>query len=156
MTAADTWAASRDETIREAFGLVVDRLRPAGVIGPASMTDVEWNARKVNTLNAQFRKRFEEFLAFVEQKGVEHGVDFIVWEGVRSVTRQLKLYRQGRTTPGKIVTKTIASSHLFGCAIDLCVRSPKSQPVFVLPSWYVTEVLPLAKVCGLSSLLRPR
>ena len=152
MTAADTWAASRDETIRQAFGLGVDLLRPAGVIAPAALPDVEWNARKIATLAPMFRERFVHFLDLTEQKGAEHGVDFIVWEGVRSIARQLKLYRQGRTTPGKIVTKTIASNHLFGCAIDLCARSLKGQPVFALPPWYTSEVLPLAKVCGLESL----
>lgn len=51
--------------------------------------------------------------------------DFMVIEGVRTEQRQLQLYRQGRTTPGPIVTWTMSSKHFvnkktgFGHAVDL-------------------------------------
>lgn len=44
---------------------------------------------------------------------------FIVVEGLRTVKRQQELYNQGRTTPGKIVTWTMASKHIDGKAVDL-------------------------------------
>ncbi|MHA7847130.1 M15 family metallopeptidase [Serratia sp. D1N4] len=46
-------------------------------------------------------------------------VDFIVIEGVRTQARQRELWAQGRTTPGKIVTRTMKSKHLEGRAVDL-------------------------------------
>lgn len=46
-------------------------------------------------------------------------VDFGITEGLRSITRQKELYAQGRTTPGKIVTKTMRSRHLTGHAVDV-------------------------------------
>ena len=46
-------------------------------------------------------------------------VDFTVVEGHRSQERQVELYAQGRTKPGKIVTKTLNSKHTAGKAVDL-------------------------------------
>ena len=45
--------------------------------------------------------------------------DFSVLEGLRSKARQKKLYAQGRTTPGPIVTWTLSSKHILGEAVDL-------------------------------------
>ena len=52
-------------------------------------------------------------------------VDFTVIEGVRTKERQAELYAQGRTTAGKIVTKSLVSRHFvnektgFGHAVDI-------------------------------------
>ncbi len=46
-------------------------------------------------------------------------VDFTVTEGYRPQARQNKLYAQGRTEPGKIVTWTLKSEHTRGNAVDL-------------------------------------
>lgn len=52
-------------------------------------------------------------------------VDFMVLEGVRSQERQRKLYAQGRTAPGAIVTWTLNSNHFvnpktgYGHAVDI-------------------------------------
>lgn len=51
--------------------------------------------------------------------------DFMVICGVRTLAEQKKLYAQGRTAPGRIVTWTLRSRHLpaadgFGRAVDLC------------------------------------
>ena len=43
---------------------------------------------------------------------------FVV-EGLRSLERQKELYAQGRTKPGRIVTKTMNSKHIIGHAVDL-------------------------------------
>jgi peptidoglycan LD-endopeptidase CwlK len=45
--------------------------------------------------------------------------DFSVEEGVRTLARQKRLYAQGRTKPGKIVTWTLKSKHIEGKAVDL-------------------------------------
>lgn len=52
-------------------------------------------------------------------------VDFTVIEGLRTPERQAELYAQGRTKPGKIVTKSLTSNHFindqtgFGHAVDI-------------------------------------
>ncbi len=46
-------------------------------------------------------------------------VDFTVLEGVRTLERQKRLYAQGRTAPGNIVTWTMKSKHITGDAVDL-------------------------------------
>lgn len=45
--------------------------------------------------------------------------DVIVIEGLRPQSRQNKLYAQGRTEPGNIVTWTLESEHTKGNAVDL-------------------------------------
>lgn len=45
--------------------------------------------------------------------------DFSVIEGLRTKARQRRLYSQGRTRPGSIVTWTMASKHIEGKAVDL-------------------------------------
>ena len=153
MDKADEWAAKWDIRLRSELGLTKDLLRPEGIERPSEMTDLTWSARKIDTLLPQFKERFWDYAYAVDSVAGAHGVDYIIWCGVRSVAKQLQLYRQGRTTPGPIVTKTIAGGrHMFGCAIDWCLRTPKGQPNFKLPLWHKTEVLALARPHGLRSL----
>ena len=52
----------------------------------------------------------------------ENGIDFVVAQGFRSIEEQNKLYAQGRTKPGKVVTNARGgdSLHNFGVAFDVC------------------------------------
>src|SRR5947208_1411389 len=58
-----------------------------------------------------------------------------VKEGLRSWNEQQKLYEQGRTTPGKIITQCPGghSFHNFGLAVDLAPGDP-SKPIWI-PDW---------------------
>lgn len=64
-------------------------------------------------------------LVRVATRALELGVmDFTVTDGVRTLEEQAKLYRQGRSDPGPIVTWTLESNHLpkedgYGYAIDI-------------------------------------
>lgn len=149
---ADDWAREWGDRIRDRFNIGDPWLRPEGDVGPAAMTDLMWNNGKAAEVAPAFQPHFRAFLAAVDSVSAAHGTDLIAWYGVRRLETQLEKYRQGRTTPGKIVTKTIASLHLFGMAVDLCVRTSKGQPSFTLPGWYRTEILPLAAAHGLRSL----
>src|SRR5690606_37589089 len=51
----------------------------------------------------------------------EYGHNVTMVEGVRTPERQAALFAQGRTTPGEVVTWTLASKHLTGTAADLMV-----------------------------------
>lgn len=57
-------------------------------------------------------------------KAKEAGFDLRITDGHRTPQEQDKLYSQGRTFPGKIVTNAKAnqSLHNFKCAIDVCDR----------------------------------
>lgn len=155
------WARDRGTQIRAAFGLVADPLRPYTPSGPkmSAMSADAWNARKIATLAPQARLKFTAFLAEAQMVARAHGTELAIWWAVRPLEEQLEKFKQGRTAPGMVVTKTIASNHLWGMAVDLVFRSPTGQPLFNgppgatgYPRWYYREVLPLAARHGLSSL----
>lgn len=58
------------------------------------------------------------------------GLEPRVAQGLRTFEQQKKLYDQGRTEPGKIVTnaKPGSSFHNFGCAVDTCFIGPDPFP----------------------------
>lgn len=67
----------------------------------------------------------------------DESIFFRVTQGLRSWADQDKLYQQGRTTPGKIVTNAPAghSWHEFGLAVDLVVMIDDNT----VPDWDVTH-----------------
>lgn len=158
------WAADRGVQIRQAFGLAPDPLRPYTRSGPkpSEMSADEWNARKIATLAPIARPRFAAFLVAAQRVARAHGTELLIWWAVRPLESQTALYQQGRTTPGDIVTRTIASNHLWGLAVDLTFRSPSGEVLFRgpggtgYPPWYYREVLPLAATHGLQSLYLAR
>lgn len=73
--------------------------------------------RDTNLLAPIFRDKVLAAIALAKKEGYEIGI----FEGYRSPTRQDHLFSQGRSTPGKIVTKAKAyqSAHQFGLACDI-------------------------------------
>lgn len=71
------------------------------------------------TLDPAFRGTVERVLA---RSAEATGVEWIVTEGRRTMARQAELFAQGRTAPGRVVTKARpgSSSHNFGLGADLC------------------------------------
>ncbi len=63
------------------------------------------------------------------------GLRIYIYEGLRSPERQAELYAQGRTKPGKIVTKAgpWQSMHQYGLAIDFVPLAPhpKAEGMYV-------------------------
>ena len=72
-------------------------------------------------LNKKFRIKAEAFLAAAQPILEKHGATAEVISGLRSWPQQAALYAQGRTKPGRIVTKARPGSswHNYGLAIDL-------------------------------------
>lgn len=64
---------------------------------------------------------FERISALVKQ-GQAEGADFYAISAQRDYAEQTKLYAQGRTAPGPVVTwaKAGESAHNFGLAVDFC------------------------------------
>jgi peptidoglycan L-alanyl-D-glutamate endopeptidase CwlK len=72
-------------------------------------------------LNKKARAKLEPFVVAAQAAMAAHGVTVEVISGLRSWAQQSALYAQGRTKPGKIVTKARPGSswHNYGLAIDL-------------------------------------
>ena len=75
------------------------------------------NAEEVEKLNPIVADLVEKILIEAEAQGL----DILITDGLRTNEEQTKLYNQGRTTKGKIVTKARAgqSLHNYGLAIDI-------------------------------------
>lgn len=63
---------------------------------------------------------FRELLRGLQAKLAAENIPLLLFEGARTPARQAALYAQGRTTPGKIVTRAAAweSFHQYGFAAD--------------------------------------
>lgn len=61
----------------------------------------------------------------------EMGRELIIVSAYRSLEAQAKLYAQGRSAPGKIVTRAVAGSspHNFQCAVDCWVMSEDGSSI---------------------------
>jgi len=75
----------------------------------------------LGSLNKKALAKLDRFLTIVESIMTPKGVKVEVISGLRSWAAQAALYAQGRTKPGKIVTKARPGSswHNYGLAIDL-------------------------------------
>lgn len=66
----------------------------------------------------------EELAELMEEAIKESPIDFMIVDGLRTKEQQMELYAQGRTKPGKIVTKVDGvkrlSKHQTGKAVDIC------------------------------------
>lgn len=80
-----------------------------------------------------------------------HGIDVLIYCTKRSLEEQALLYRQGRTTPGKIVTfaKPGESAHNFGMAFD-CVPMLQGKPQWDPKSPLWASVGPAGESVGLA------
>jgi len=78
--------------------------------------------RALESLEPGFKALVVSLLAELK----ERGINCVVTSGRRTIAEQNKLYAQGRTTPGNIVTKAKGgqSPHNFGLAADLCPTHP--------------------------------
>lgn len=82
-------------------------------------------SRKISDLTLEMQDAFQ----FFRHKADLAGVQFLVTSTYRSQEEQDALYRQGRTTPGKIVTWTHHSRHTERDAFDVCVLK-QGKPVW--------------------------
>lgn len=62
----------------------------------------------------------------------EIGITIVITDGFRSISEQDRLYRQGRTEPGNIVTyaKGGESYHNYGLAIDFALKSEDGEIIW--------------------------
>lgn len=76
--------------------------------------------KNLETLHPDVQEQFRQFLIEAQALAETRGLEYKVICGTRSWEQQAKIYAQGRTAPGKIVTKAPPghSMHNFGLAID--------------------------------------
>lgn len=88
---------------------------PAGVEGVDARS-----LRMIRTLDPKFQPRAIDFLLAAKVEARKHGCDYVIISGTRTWAEQDALYAQGRTKPGRVVTKARAgqSNHNFGIAFD--------------------------------------
>lgn len=83
------------------------------------------NIRRVSELSSEIRLEAETFLLSADLNGMH----LRITQGHRSIEEQDKLYAQGRTSPGSIVTNARGgqSFHNYGLAFDV-VEMKNGQP----------------------------
>ena len=79
------------------------------------------DAHSVEKLNELHPKVREDFRSFIEECEQQFGITIRIVSAMRTMEEQEKIYAQGRTSPGPIVTKAIPGSsyHNYGLACDL-------------------------------------
>ena len=81
----------------------------------------------IATLHPKAREKAREFMAAAVPAMEAHGLVVKIINGTRTYAEQNELYAQGRTTPGRVVTRAPAgySNHNFGVAFDCALfRGP--------------------------------
>jgi len=105
----------------------------------------------INSLSAKFRKKFDARWAEVIKKYP----DARVFEARRSLERQKRLYAQGRTRPGNIVTRTLKSRHLDGDAVDIVFYDDRRTNWYdnkPTRFWPYDDLIEMAKKYGIRNL----
>jgi len=107
-----------------------------------------WDAptdRRIKKLHPLVKATFIQFIIRAEQ---ELGKQLRITSALRTIKEQNKLYEQGRTRPGKIVTnaKGGKSYHNFGLAVDI-VEIKKGKALWTNPDW--DKIAELGKNLGL-------
>ena len=83
----------------------------------------ERSAKNVLTLHFKVQKIFRDWIAECQVLAKAHGYEYKAISGNRTWEEQAKIYAQGRTAPGKIVTNARPgfSNHNYGIAVDMGV-----------------------------------
>ena len=104
------------------------------------------SAKVIEGLAAVMRPLVTEFV----NKAHLAGFDIVLVAGTRTMDEQSKIYEQGRSLPGKIVSnaKPGSSAHNFGLAIDFAFIGPKGQPVWPEDAPWATVAM-IGKQLGL-------
>lgn len=143
----EEWASDRGRQIRDFFQITVGTLAPFGPVSPKTLSADEWNRQKLASLHPAFRPRFEAFLRDAQAIARANGRELLAWQTTRPVEKQLEYVRRGNS-------KTIASRHLFGLAVDLALRDAvtggydgpcEDCKTKKWPDWYKRDVVAAAK-----------
>jgi len=128
--------SSRDNNLRRnnkptpsPSSIAPKNIKPPVIIQPLKdqKTDLvgldERSAKNVATLHNKVQQLFKNWIMECQILAKAHGYEYKAISGNRTWEEQAKIYAQGRTTPGKIVTnaKPGFSNHNYGIAVDMGV-----------------------------------
>lgn len=104
-------------------------------------------SNRIEDLEPVTRALCEQFLAHAEARG--HALR--ITHTLRTMEEQAKLYAQGRTAPGKIVTRAMPgqSAHNYGMAFDVCFKGTTPYPEDALGLAWWGEIGAVGKKLGL-------
>lgn len=105
--------------------------------------------KTIATLEANFQRRVRQWLDEMVQTGIRP----LIYCGFRSFEEQLALFAQGRTKPGRIVTKAKPgeSYHNYGVAFDwVPVKPTAKDPKLFSAAWDDQTAYKVGEQCGLS------
>ncbi len=104
-------------------------------------------SRKIEDLHSIFQDMVRRLLTEANETIKDSGHTFFITDGFRSIDEQNKLYAQGRTTSGPIVTNARGgeSSHNYGLAVDCAFQKGGRLSYADTLYW---RVYPLAKKLG--------
>lgn len=102
------------------------------------------SSRNISDLHYKLRPIAEKFLT----ECTKAGVPVFITDTLRTWEEQANLYAQGRTKPGKIVTKSRPGNswHNFGLAFDIAFKTPPAKGLYE-GEW--AKVVAIAKKLGL-------
>lgn len=109
-----------------------------------AITGVE--LQRLRSLAPELQRRVEWVIAVAAY----FGADVAIVSGLRTQAEQDRLYAQGRTVPGPIVTWTRNSAHTSGTAVDFAFRVNRAVD-WNVPAWWWDA---LATICGWAGLRR--
>lgn len=138
----ETWGAIRLAVVSKKPSSEIKRMDPVTLTGEGKTAD---SRSESNIATLDFRVR--PFARALIEKAASQGIVIKVISAMRSFAEQNELFAQGRTKPGKIVTKARGgfSNHNFGIAFDIGIfkgsTDPEKAKTFVPES-------PLYKVIG--------
>jgi peptidoglycan LD-endopeptidase CwlK len=89
-------------------------------------------SRSLDDLHPALAEKAKKLIALCKAEGI----DLRVTSTLRTFAEQAELYAQGRTKPGKVVTRAKPGSswHQFGCAVDICPFKG-GKPDWESPHW---------------------
>lgn len=105
------------------------------------------SSRRIEDLHPDFQPMVRKLLELGNAVISDTGYIFFITDGFRSKEEQARLYAQGRTTPGRILTMARAgqSAHNYGLAVDCAFQ--KDGKLFYLNDLY-ERIYPIARKLG--------
>lgn len=99
---------------------------------------------KIHALHPALAERVTWLIQVAEY----YGASIAVVSGLRTQAEQDRIYAQGRTAPGPIVTWTRSSAHTSGRAVDLAFRV-SGAVTYSVPAWWWDALGYLGSLAGL-------
>lgn len=130
-TTAETTAAAKqtyqEKTLFNQAGVTKNALQAQAVPRMDAASE-----RRLAEVNPQLANRVRAMAADLRAQGI----NVMVTSGYRSFAEQNRLYAQGRTAPGEIVTNARGgrSLHNYGLAVDVVPRGANGQPNWNAPN----------------------